>query len=152
MFNVKLGINQVFFYYIYAMSLDIDTTRQIPEENTGLTSEQISERKGRGLINNKTVSFKKNLLFVVLTNVFSPINLIYYALLVFIIISKQWFCLIVFTLIIANIAFGILNDLNSLKNIKSERKLYTALRDGQEQSVASDQIVLDDIVVVRDFS
>jgi len=123
------------------------------EKECGLTSNEVKER----ILNKQTNKTKKvigktipNILF---TNLFSFFNIVLLALAVVIIIAKKYTSLAFFVIYVINIGIGLYQDfkayrlLNKLKLIINPKTI--AIRDGNEIEISVDDIVLDDLLIVK---
>lgn len=124
--------------------------------NTGLTTEQVNERTNRGLTNKLNTKSGKSIAQIVLTKIFSPFNLICYAIAALIIFIKRGdaFSDLIFLLImIANTVIGIFQEIQSKKTLDKlsfeNAPKYKVIRDGNEIEINSDDIVTDDIILLE---
>lgn len=124
-----------------------------PPPEFGLTNAQVSERTDSGLTNIKTVddtnSFKK----IVRRNVFTYFNLIFLIFAVILISQRSYNHLAFLGVVFSNTVIGIVQEVRSQKML-SRLNLLAApetavIRDGVTQTVKSDSLVLEDIVVLE---
>lgn len=119
----------------------------------GLTREQVEERIARGAVNHAVESASKSRKEIVCSNVFTYFNLIFFIIAVLLISVGSFRDLTFLPVIIANTAIGIFQELRSKKVLDELTILNapknTVLRDGQEQTLPSEELVLDDIIVLR---
>ena len=118
----------------------------------GLTNAEVEERKSRGLINEEVSSSTRTIKEIVKENVFTYFNLIFAVLAVLLIIVGQFKDLTFLLIVAANTAIGIAQEIRSkqiLDNLKFEKMpRVTALRNGTEIELPTEQLVQDDIVVL----
>ena len=127
--------------------------RYYPDLEVGLTSEQVKIRNKQNLVNSDRPIHYKSTASILFGNIFSLYNVIYYILTTVIVITQNWWYLLMVIFVIANIVIGIVHDFNVRKNNKStEGDKVAVLRDGKEIEIASNEIVLDDIVVAKNNS
>ena len=85
-----------------------------------------------------------------MTNVFTYFNGIFVLLAILLIIARSYKNLSFLPVVVANTVIGIVQQLRSKKALDKLALLdvseYVVIRDGEEQSVASDALVLDDLV------
>ena len=117
---------------------------------TGLTQEQVEDRKLKGLTNftpNTNVKTYKSIFF---ENIFTFFNLLCFAIFISLAIVGAWTNCIFMLIIIANIAIGIIQEIRAKQTIE-KLSLLTApvvkvIRDGEEQTIGTNEVVLDDII------
>ena len=124
---------------------------------TGLTEEQVQERKEKGHTNATPNTNSKTVGSIVCENVFTFFNIlcfiVFIALVVVNIMYKQKWSNVLFMLIIlVNIVIGIVQEIRAKKTIE-KLSLLTApvvkvVRDKVEENIATEDVVLDDIVVL----
>lgn len=126
-----------------------DAIRYNPDINAGLTSEQVASRKNEGLTNFVKSTGGKTVPKIIISNIFTFFNmlllLIAIALWIFGKFTSTYFILMA----VVNTLIGIVQEIKA-KNTIDKLKLVTAqsikvIRDGKEQVIPTDQIVLDDI-------
>ena len=117
---------------------------------TGLTSKEAAQLAREGKAN--VVPSKANLSVVgiVARNVFTYFNAIFAALAVLVIIAGSYKSLTFLPVIVANTVIGIVQQLRAKKVLDELALLdvseYTAIRDGSDQQIASDALVLGDLI------
>ena len=124
---------------------------------TGLTNEQVQERIAKGQTNASPNTNVKTIRSIIVENVFTFFNILCFiiaiALIVVNIIFKQSWSNIFFMLtIMVNIIIGIVQEIKA-KNTIEKLSLLTApvvkvLRDKTEENIATDEVVIDDIVIL----
>ncbi len=120
--------------------------------NKGLSSEEASERKKRGLSNGSFDVKTKSIGQIFRDNIFTLFNLINIILAVFVALTGSYRNMLFMGVIICNIAIGIFQEIRS-KRIIDRLSLISApkahlIRDGAEQTLAVSEIVLDDIMLL----
>lgn len=125
--------------------------RVSPDPNVGLTSEQVAARVAAGAVNESVASPTKTVGRIIRDNVCTYFNLIF-ALLAIALIAVGSFAQLTFlAVIVANTMIGIVQEINAKKTLDRlsiiSEPTATAVRDGKEQKIPADKIVLDDIVI-----
>lgn len=126
------------------------TQRYTPDNEQGLTQEQVNAREADGLNNKSKSSYTKSYWEIIKDNVFTFFNILLIALAVCLIEVGAWSNCTFLVIMLANIMIGIFQEVRSKKTIE-KLKLVSAptakvIRDGKEQQIATDAIVLDDIM------
>lgn len=117
----------------------------------GLTSLQVKERVKAGYQNTEVESSSKSVKQIVLSNIFTFFNIIFFILAIAIIAVGSWYNLTFMIVVICNIAIGIVQELRSKKKL-DELNLLTnpqgkVIRDKEERTIPVHQAVRDDIAV-----
>lgn len=122
-----------------------------PEQ--GLTKEQVEERIARGAVNQAVESASKSKKEIICSNIFTYFNLIFFIIAVLLILVGSFRDLTFLPVIVANTAIGIFQELRSKKVLDELTILNapknTVLRDGQEETVPAEELVLDDILILK---
>ena len=119
---------------------------------TGLTHEQVADRMQKGLTNFTPNTNVKTYKSIFIENIFTFFNLLCFAIFLSLAIVGAWSNCIFMFIIIANIALGIIQEIRAKQTIE-KLSLLTApvvkvIRDGEEQTVGTSEIVLDDIIIL----
>lgn len=121
--------------------------------DTGLTSEQVAQRKAEGMDNKPVESPSKTTKEIIADNVFTYFNLLFAVLSALLIAVGSYRDLTFMPIIIANTLIGIVQELRSKavldKLTMLNAPVTTVMRDGKEVTVKSKELVLDDIAVFR---
>lgn len=120
--------------------------------NTGLSSEQVQERVEKGQTNltpNESVKTYKKIFF---ENTFTFFNILCLAIAISLICVGAWSNCLFMVIIIINTAIGIIQEIKAKKTIE-KLSLLTApavkvLRDGFEQTITMNEVVIDDILIL----
>lgn len=142
-----------------------DKTRLSPQENTqthtriqanydiGLTSQQVTERINQGLTNLPVDTNFKSVSQIIKENTFTYFNLIFLVFTVLLLLVQSYHNLTFLPVIIGNILIGIIQEIRSKQILDKLTVLNathaTVVRDRQESSVATADLVLDDIVIFK---
>lgn len=124
--------------------------RYNPDLQTGLTKAQAAEYQRNGWNNRSVDPPSKTTSEIIRSNVFTYFNLIFLILTILLLIVGSFRDLTFLPVIIANALIGIVQELRAKKTLEKLSVLNApktkVLRNGAIQSVASEQLVLDDIV------
>ena len=119
-----------------------------PEQ--GLTKEQIRERFEQHADNFKVESSTLCVSEIVKSNVFTYFNLVFFIIAVLLTIVGAWSDMMFLPIIVANTCIGIIQEIHSKKVLDKLSILNapqsTVIRDGKEEEVPAEKLVLDDIV------
>ena len=128
---------------------DIPVVHPAPEQ--GLTSAQVRERTDAGWTNAPVDPPGKTVKQIVLSNIFTYFNMLFFLLALCVIAVQQWLNLTFMGVIIVNTAIGIVQELRSKKTLDKLSILASpkavAVRDGKRVTVDTAQLVRDDIVI-----
>ena len=123
------------------------------DERTGLTTAQAEERARLGYGNTPVDPPGKSVKQIILSNVFTYFNLIFFLLAGFIIAVRSWNNLMFMGVVFVNTVIGIVQELRSKKVIDKLTLLNaprcTVIRDGAEQEIDTALLVRDDVVRFR---
>lgn len=126
------------------------TVRYSPQVDRGLSSAQVSQRVMDGLRNQSVDPPSKTVGQIVFTNVFTFFNLVFCVLAACILITGSYHNLLFMGVVILNTAIGIFQEIRAKRVLDRLTLLSTpsavVVRDGAEQTLPVDQLVLDDIV------
>lgn len=133
--------------------IDLRPERIRSDPEYGLTAEQVSKRKADGHYNKPVESPSKTVREIVADNVFTYFNLIFVFLAVLLIIVGSYRDITFMPIIISNTLIGIVQELRSKAVLDKltvlNAPVTTVVRDGEEATVPSKELVLDDIAVFR---
>ena len=123
-----------------------------PDLDVGLTSEQVKTRKKQNLVNSDNQLYHKSLAAIIFGNIFTFYNVIYYIWIGVMAAFLNALFALAILLVIPNIVLGMVHDLKVRKIAKENIRTHKAIviRDGNEIEIPSNEIVLDDIVVVKE--
>lgn len=127
----------------------LETVCAAPE--CGLTGAQAEERMRLGYGNMPVTPPGKTVKQIILSNVFTYFNIIFFILAGFIIVVRSWNNLMFMGVVIINMIIGIIQELRSKKTLDKLNLLAapqgTVIRDGKEISVDTAKLVRDDVVI-----
>ncbi len=129
------------------------TTRYTPDYNLGLTRTQVEKHEHDGWTNVTVRSTDRTTKQIVLNNLLTYFNLIFAVLAVILILVGSFRSLTFLPVIIGNILIGIVQEIRA-KKVLDEMQMLNApsanvVREGKIYKVASDKLVLDDIVIFK---
>lgn len=117
----------------------------------GLTSGQVRERERAGYLNTPVNPPSKSVKQIILSNVFTYFNLVFFILAAAIIFVGSWRDLTFMVIVIANTVIGIVQELRSKKTLDNLTILTapktTVIRNGEPFTLDTSRTVRDDIVV-----
>lgn len=116
----------------------------------GLTDEIIEERKLQGLTNSNGNEKGKSITAIILSNIFTFFNILYFAIAIVLIIFKCYNNLGFLPLIFANLGIGIFQEIRAKITVEKMTLLSaptaTVIRNGVKLEIPVSDIVLDDII------
>lgn len=120
----------------------------------GLTSAQVAARRRQGLGNAVRISTSRSLRDILKSNVFNPINVVLYVIGAgMILVHDVGSALGTVGLVLVNALVGVVQEVSAKRQLDQiallTRTKVNVLRDGDEQSIDPDDIVLGDVLVIR---
>ena len=130
-----------------------DIIRYNPDFKQGLTKEQLEERITHKLVNKTERTVGKTYLQIVLDNVVNFFNILLFVIAGLMIAAKRYDSLFFLAILIPNIIIGLIEDIHA-RRLMDKLSLVTSpkvivIRDGVEEEISSQSIVLDDLVVLK---
>ncbi|MDO5076284.1 HAD-IC family P-type ATPase [Corynebacterium sp.] len=117
---------------------------------SGLTRDEVAQRVQAGLVNRQSRRTGRSVGTIIRTNVLTRINAILGVLLLIVLALGSWINSAFGTLIIANSAIGIIQELRAKRTLDKltilGESLPTVIRDGRKEEILRDQLVLDDLI------
>lgn len=118
--------------------------------NIGLTREEIDKRKAQGLVNKTAQGSTKTVPRIVFSNIFTFFNLLNIGLASWLISVGAYKDIFFMVIVTANTVIGIIQEIKAKNTIDKLSLLSapvgTVIRDGEEQDIAIDEIVLNDMI------
>ncbi len=119
---------------------------------TGLSSEQVLQRKKMGFDNPEKNKKSRSFLGIIMSELLTYFNLIFFVIAIILMVVGAYTQLTFLVVVIANLVIGIAQKIKS-KIIVDKLSLVTAsmakvVRDGKEQEIQTTDIVLDDIIIL----
>ena len=119
----------------------------------GLTAEQAEERRQAGYANTPVKTPGKSVAQIIFTNVFTYFNLIFFFLAACVIAVRSWNNAMFMGVVLVNMVIGIVQELKSKRTLDRLNLLTAprgvAVRGGKELTVATADMVRDDVVILR---
>lgn len=120
----------------------------------GLTSEEVADRKARGLANDADVRTSRTYTDIFVKNAFTPFNVILFILGILLVICDEVISAISATgIIIVNILISTIQEMRAKRKLDRisllVRPKVTVVRDGEEMEIDQAEIVVDDLIVIR---
>ena len=126
--------------------------RKEADAHQGLSKAAVEDRVARDAVNHAVGSASKSQKEIICSNIFTYFNLLFFIITVMLIVVGSFRDLTFLPVIIANTAIGIFQELRSKKVLDGLTILNapknTVVRDGQEQVIAAEELVLDDIIIL----
>lgn len=126
---------------------------QDEREALGLTSAEVKERIERGEVNKADISTGTSTKEIIRSNVFTYFNLIFLIIAVLLIVVGSYRNLTFLPIIVGNTLIGIIQGLRAKKTLDKMNLLNAphaeVLRDGALKRVTSEELVKDDVVLLR---
>ena len=123
------------------------------DSEKGLTSAEVDEMIGRGLVNAQPSGSGRSVWAIVASNVFTYFNAIFCGLAVLVVAAGSPKDLTFMVVVVANAVIGIVQQLRAKRVIDRLAVLdaseYTVVRDGSRVRVASDRLVQGDLVLLE---
>ena len=125
--------------------------RYYPDPDVGLSSHQVRQRKEDGYVNNSVDNASTSVGKIILTNVFTYFNIIFFIIGALLISVGSFKHLTFLPIVAINTIIGIIQELRAKKTLESlslvSSPLVKTIRDGREELLTSEELVLDDIVI-----
>ncbi len=119
----------------------------------GLTTEQAHDLRRQGLGNQQIDTTQKTTKDIYKENIFTYFNLIFFILAILLLVVGSYKSMTFLPVVIANTAIGIIQELRAKKILDHLSVLNeptaTVMRDGEEDNISTDQLVLHDVIVLR---
>ena len=119
----------------------------------GLTQQQVQERIDKGHVNKPVKPPSKSVTQIIASNVLTYFNFIFAFFAVILIIAGLYKDLVFLPIIITNTLIGIIQEIRSKKLLDKLTVLNSpmarVIRDGTEQKIPSEQLVVDDVVLFK---
>lgn len=121
--------------------------------NSGLNSIAVDKRINEGKINISNNKKSKSYYQIIFDNIFTLFNLLNLILAILVAFTGSFKNLFFIGIVILNILIGIIQEIRAKKILDKITLLVSnkvkVLRDGKEQSIEIDQVVIDDIVILN---
>lgn len=122
------------------------------DQARGLTSAEVAERRADGRTNDVPDPTSRTFAQILRANIFTPFNLLLGALLVVILVIREYRDALFGLVLVANALIGIVQEMRSKRSLDRLAVLNAprarVRRDGVETEIMSKDLVLDDIIVL----
>ncbi len=120
----------------------------------GLTSAEVADRRSKGLVNDADVRTSRTYTDIFVKNAFTPFNIILFVLGILLLICEEPVSAVSATgIIIVNILISTVQEMRAKRRLDKitllTRPRVHVLRDGKEQEIDQEDVVKDDIVIMR---
>lgn len=119
----------------------------------GLTQAEVAQRQQEGRSNQPPEPQFKTDRQIIKDNTFTFFNLIFLILAILLVIVGSYVNLTFLPVIIANTIIGIIQEIRSKRTLEKLTVLHatkvTVIRNGQERMISTDQLVLDDVFILK---
>jgi cation-transporting ATPase E len=120
----------------------------------GLSTREVLERRARGLGNRDPVRTSRSYFQIICENVFTFVNMVLFGLgTALVLLGRPSDAIVSVLVILINVIVSVFQEIRAKRTLDRiallTRPKATVLRDGQEQAVDPDEIVLGDILVLR---
>ena len=128
-------------------------TRIQADESQGLSSQQVQEYVQNGWVNRPVAPPTKTIGEIIKSNLFTYFNLVFAVLAVLLMIAGSFRNMTFLVVVAANLCIGIVQEIRAKKVLDKLSVLHApralVVRDGERKEIAAEELVLDDIVIVR---
>ncbi len=128
-----------------------DAVRYFPDPDMGLTAAQVERRTEEGYTNVSVDKTSKTVTKIVLDNIFTYFNMIFFILAFILLLERSYNNLTFLIVVFVNTAIGIVQEIKAKKTLEKlslvSAPLTKVIRDGREDCVNSEELVLDDVVI-----
>lgn len=131
---------------------DTDIIRYNPDVNVGLATNEVEERKNKEQVHKTRPVYGKSIFKIILNNLLSPFFIVCYVVVAALIVAGGWKYLLFVLMILPASCVGFYSDIETRINVKKDFKKeerVIVLRDGIEQEISENELVPDDIIVVK---
>ena len=117
----------------------------------GLSESEVTERFAAGYDNRDIAPPTKTVKEIILSNVFTYFNIVFFVLAACLILVGSWYNLTFMGVVFSNMFIGIVQELKSKRTLDKMSLITSpkgvAIRDGKKLTLRTDELVRDDIVV-----
>ena len=120
----------------------------------GLTSQEVAERKAKGLANDADVRTSRTYTDIFVKNTFTPFNVVLFIIGILLVLCDEVVSAVSATgIIIANILISTIQEMRAKRKLDKisllVRPKVSVVRDGKEVEIDQSEIVVDDLIVIR---
>lgn len=138
----------------YAKALELaNTERFFPEVDKGLSSEQVEKRISQGYVNKTRATYTKSVAKIIRDNIMTFFNFLMFFIAVILIVYESYTDLFFLFIVVLNLVIGIVQEIRA-KKVIDKLKLVTSpsttvIRNGKKLSINSQDVVLDDLYILK---
>ncbi len=136
-----------------ATSRSNTATRYYPDLNQGLNETQVNERILSELVNNTTKTYSKTYKQIFFSNIFTFFNVLCVIIAIALILVGSWGDLFFALILVLNTSIGIYQEIKAKHTIDKltivTAPTSTVIRDGVNKEIPVKDLVLDDIIVLK---
>ena len=131
----------------------IDIKRVDPNLDVGLTNEQVEARKKAKLINKIKKASGKSYIEIIFRNIINFYNIFLAIVAILLIYGEMYWSLFFVIVYLCNLGIGLFQDIKA-RRLLSKLQLVTqskieVIRDGLKVEIPTDELVLDDIAIIK---
>ena len=130
-----------------------DVIRYQPDIGSGLTDQQVKDRIDNNLTNRDENTNSQSIGKIILRNTLTFFNILEFAIFLTLLCFQLWTQTIFFGVILINLLIGIFQEIKSKKTIDKLKLVnmqsVSVIRDGKTVQISSDDLVLDDIYLIK---
>lgn len=119
----------------------------------GLSSAQVQQRRDAGLTNTQDHSSSRSTLTIIRTHLFTLFNLVLGLCGLVVVLLGRWLDTLFLLAAIANVVVGFVQEFSAKRKLDQiallRRDPVTVIRDGRSQSIGLEDLVQDDVVVLK---
>ena len=128
-----------------------EAKRYSPDPKVGLSAAEVAERTENGYVNAAVDKTSKTVLQIILSNVFTYFNMIFFILGAILLAKGSYNNLTFLIVVFVNTIIGTIQEIKAKKTLEKlsliSAPLTKVIRDGKVTSINSNELVLDDIVI-----
>ena len=128
-----------------------EAKRYSPDPKVGLSAAEVAERTENGYVNAAVDKTSKTVLQIILSNVFTYFNMIFFILAAILLAKGSYNNLTFLIVVFVNTIIGTIQEIKAKKTLEKlsliSAPLTKVIRDGKVTSINSNELVLDDIVI-----
>ena len=132
---------------------DASINRFNADIHTGLSDAQVEQRKKEGFVNESKKAFGKSYTEIIVTNVFSFFNVLLYIIAGVMFYFRLYKGMFFVVVLLCNTIIGLYEDIMARKLLSKLRLITQAtasvIRNGKEEKIETEKVVLDDIVHIE---
>ena len=130
-----------------------EITRLNPDYKKGLNYAEVEQRQREKLVNKRNIKVQTTFFKVIIRNIFTFFNIMLITIGVILIIFKQYTSCVFLIILFCNTAIGLFQDIRAKiaadKLSLVEDSTVSVIRDGKTIQIKSDELVLDDVVFLK---